>query len=231
MSFDVKITTKNSFLDLFMPYTCRGCGRLGEILCECCKKYNTRAEVIDGWIYTVGKREGVLMKVTEEYKYKSIRKTAEVLAGMLNEVLPEIKGEVAIVPLPTIRKHIRERGFDHTLLLAKKLAKIRKCDYDSLLVRVNKAVQVGSDRETRLKQAKTAYKAVSEAKMDVTYVLLDDVTTTGASLKAAKKVLEGAGAKKIYGVAVCSGLLGGGSITRDSVDDEVDDSVSEERDN
>lgn len=231
MSFDVKITTKNSFLDLFMPYTCRGCGRLGEILCECCKKYNTRAEIVEEWVYAVGKREGALMRVVEDYKYKSIRRTARVLAEMMDEALPEIEEEVVIVPLPTIRKHIRERGFDHTLLLAKKLAKIRKCDYNSLLVRANKTVQVGSDSKTRLEQAKSAYQAVSGIDKSKTYILLDDVWTTGASMRAAKKVLEEAGAKKIYGVVICTGLLIDGVSTRDSVDDEVDDSVSEERDN
>ena len=39
MSFSVKITTGTSWLDLLCPHFCMGCGRLGRILCDCCKNY------------------------------------------------------------------------------------------------------------------------------------------------------------------------------------------------
>ena len=38
MGFIVKNTTKCGLLDLVCPHSCRGCGQLGEVLCECCKK-------------------------------------------------------------------------------------------------------------------------------------------------------------------------------------------------
>ena len=197
---------------------------MGEILCGRCKKDNIKMKLVDGWVYTVGKREGVLMKITEEYKYKSIKRTADVLAELIDEVLPdrfydkEVKeqtkldrnisrDEVVIVPLPTIAKHIRERGFDHTLRLAKIFAKKRgyKCSF--LLVRRNKTVQVGTDSTTRHKQAKNAYEAVSGVNKDRVYLLLDDVWTTGASMRAAREELRRAGAERIYGVTICRGLL------------------------
>lgn len=219
MGFDVKITTKISILDLLMPYTCRGCGRLGDILCERCKKYIISSEIRDGWIYAVGRREGVLMKITEEYKYKSIRKTSEVLAELLDAVLPEkFKGkEVVLVPLPTISRHIRERGFDHTLRLAKALSRRRDFQVNSLLLRVNKTVQVGADAKTRKAQAKKAYSLSPEATKimgrnsnklpaDKVYLLLDDVSTTGASLQAARDLLKKAGAKEVFATVVCVGL-------------------------
>ncbi len=37
MKFVVKNTTRSGLLDLLCPHTCRGCGRLGAVLCECCK--------------------------------------------------------------------------------------------------------------------------------------------------------------------------------------------------
>ena len=231
MAFDVKITTLFRPLDLVAPFTCRGCGALGEILCGCCKNYNKKAipkicprckasrkdckcEVP---VYAVARREGVLVDLTEDYKYKSIRRAAEVLAELMDEGI--WKGEriseggeasdegrfwkrenVVVVPLPTVTKHIRERGFDHTLLLAKKLAKRHKgWRVQKLLERQENTVQVGTSGDKRREQAKRAYKIGKRAKIDpnVSYLLIDDVWTTGASMEAAIEKMQDAGAKNI----------------------------------
>lgn len=206
MSFDVKITTKMSIFDLIAPYSCRGCGRLGELLCERCKKHIISAEKRD-FVYAVGRREGVLMQLTEDYKFKSIRRTAGVLAELVDAVLPEDLGpDVVIVPLPTIARHIRERGFDHTLKLARALSKRRGWKVERLLKRINKTVQVGQDARTRAAQAKRAYEFSGEIEPEKTYLLLDDVWTTGATMRAAKKLLEKNGAKQVLGAVVCVGL-------------------------
>ena len=60
------------------------------------------------------------------------------------------------------------------------------------LARDKTAVQVGSSAERRLKQAKEAYRINSKVTLDLEshYLLLDDVWTTGASMRAARDVLE-----------------------------------------
>ena len=109
--------------------------------------------------------------------------------------------KIVLVPLPTIRKHIRERGFDHTLrlcfelenFLQKRLEKLGiKVEYEDLLVRKNKTVQVGKEKKERVKQAEKAYGIREGIKIEnkTLYILVDDVTTTGASLTAAKKILQ-----------------------------------------
>ena len=109
--------------------------------------------------------------------------------------------KIVLVPLPTIRKHIRERGFDHTLrlcfelenFLSKKLEGLGvKVEYEDLLVRKNKTVQVGKEKKERMKQAEKAYGIRGAIKIEnkTLYILVDDVTTTGASLAAAKKILQ-----------------------------------------
>lgn len=139
-----------------------------------------------------------MVQLVEGYKYKSIRKTAELLAEFLDKRLPEFSEPVVIVPLPTISKHIRERGFDHTRLLAKKLAARRPGFSASLmLTRHDKAVQVGSDAKTRKKQAAAAYEVASKADPKTPYLLLDDVWTTGASMEAAISAMKKAGAVKL----------------------------------
>ena len=130
-------------------------------------------------------------------------KSGEVTCGVLRKVETEIKEirQIVLVPLPTIRKHIRERGFDHTLRLCFELENFLQkrlddfgisVEYQDLLVRKNKTVQVGKEKKERVKQAEKAYGICEGVKLDTStlYVLVDDVTTTGASLVAAKKILQ-----------------------------------------
>lgn len=152
MGFDVKNTTRIRLLDCFCPHTCRGCGRLGWVLCDCCKNDILKAQkkicpvckeiVADCYqkcpncdlefdeLYVGWFREEIVAKMIREYKYEAVRAWQEVLVEMIDQVLPrEFEShdkEVVIIPLPTIGKHVRERGLDHTFILASKLAKIRQ---------------------------------------------------------------------------------------------------------
>ena len=122
------------------------------------------------------------------------------VSGMMDVEMQEIR-KIVLIPLPTIRKHIRERGFDHTLRLCFELENFLqkrleglgvKVEYQDLLVRKNKTVQVGKEKKERMKQAEKAYGIREGIKIEnkTLYILVDDVTTTGASLAAAKKILQ-----------------------------------------
>ena len=220
MPNNVKNTTVINPLDLLAPHSCRGCGHIGKPLCDRCKKYiienhvnycpNCKTRNPTGTckkcktlpsIFIVDERANLTGKLIHDYKYNSARALVFPLTEVLDKILPEIPGNISIVPLPTIPKHIRARAFDHTLLLAKKLALLRGKNYrvEKLLTRSKNTVQVGTDAKTRLLQAASAYKIAKNAKINpkTTYLLLDDVWTTGASMLAAIKKLREAGALKI----------------------------------
>lgn len=256
MSFIVKNTTKWGLLDLVCPHTCRGCGRLGAVLCECCKNNIKSAgeaicplckcsvamtagkcpdcsagglvdkewmcpdcEIPFCWLGVVGWREGALAKVVKDFKYKSVRAAGEVLAELLDSRIPEnfeeicgVEGttrdggtEVVVVPLPTIGRHVRARGLDHTAILAKKLAKRRGWECERILGRATDTVQVGTKAADRKAQAEKTYELRREVDAEKIYLLVDDVWTTGATMLAAEKVLREAGARKIAGVVLATG--------------------------
>ena len=71
-----------------------------------------------------------------------------------------------------------------------------------MIGRVNKTVQVGADEETRRRQAKEAYAVVRGVNAEATYLLIDDVWTTGASMEAATKAIKKAWAKKVAAAVV-----------------------------
>lgn len=215
-------------VDLLCPHTCRGCGRLGAVLCECCKN-NILAKQIDicplckrkldvqekqsckdceiGFrrVFVGGWREGVLSKLVAEYKYKSVRAIGEVLVEVMDKAIPREWGrdeEVVVVPLPTIGKHVRQRGLDHTQCLAKKLARRRGWKVERVLVRKADTVQVGTKAAERQEQAKRAYEALGKVRENVEYLLLDDVWTTGASAMAALKAMQEVGARDVSMVVI-----------------------------
>lgn len=215
MGFIVKNTTFMGPMDLLCPHICKGCGALGEILCECCKKDITNEHVNfcpmckqptpDGKCnhcylppsFALGWRDEIIGKLVHDYKYNSVRVLAQTFAELLDTTLPFFADDVVIVPLPTIKKHVRTRGFDHTLKIAKALAKKRGWEVEQLLVRAQNTIQVGADKDWRLVQAADAYELVGTIKPDTLYLLFDDVWTTGASMKAALKKLQRAGASKV----------------------------------
>ncbi|MDO5480059.1 MAG: ComF family protein [Candidatus Saccharibacteria bacterium] len=202
MPFIVKNTTYPSLADLLFPHSCRGCGLTGEALCECCKNniVRNREDFKKSNMYVVSRRDGILNQLVQDYKYHSIRALARPLAELLDQVLPKnLPKNSIVVPLPTATNHIRNRGFDHTYLLAKNLGKIRKFKVEKILVRNKNTVQVGSTKKERFTQATKAYILNPKIKIqkDATYILLDDVYTTGASINAAKNLLKSAGAKNI----------------------------------
>ena len=202
MPFIVKNTTYPSLADLLFPHSCRGCGLTGEALCECCKNniVRNREDFKKSNMYVVSRRDGILNQLVQDYKYHSIRALARPLAELLDQVLPKnLPKDSIVVPLPTATNHVRNRGFDHTYLLAKNLGKIRKFKVKKILVRNKNTVQVGSTKKERFTQATKAYILNPKIKIqkDATYILLDDVYTTGASINAAKNLLKSAGAKNI----------------------------------
>lgn len=217
----MKNTTLISPVDMLCPFPCKGCGAIESVICECCKN-----NIIDDYVnycpnckrildysakckhcnlpmtYVVGWRDELIGTLVHDLKYNSTRQIGKTIAEILDEILPVFDEKLHIVPLPTIKKHVRERGLDHTLLIAKKLAKRRGWKVDKILGRNRNTVQVGSDERTRKKQASKAYRVIGEIDRQATYLLLDDVWTTGASMKAAIRELKKAGATKIVVVVL-----------------------------
>lgn len=219
MPKNVKNTTFPGPLDLIAPHSCRGCGRIGEVLCDRCKKHiiSMHADICPNCkqptthnicsnckdlppVYIAGERTGLFGNLIHDYKYHSIRALAYPLAEIMHNFLPTLPPDTIIIPLPTISKHIRSRGLDHTYLIAKHLAKLHHCELKHLLLRAQNTVQVGTNRSDRIRQANHAYTINPKTTIDknTTYLLLDDVWTTGASMLSATNLLRANGAAKVH---------------------------------
>ena len=92
-------------------------------------------------IWCFSRRTGVVTKIIDDYKFNRVQAAAGLLSEFLDEALPELPSEAVIVPIPTISKNIRRRGFDHIRKIAIKLSRRRKIECRSLLRRRNNVTQ------------------------------------------------------------------------------------------
>jgi ComF family protein len=104
-----------------------------------------------------------------------------------------------LLPMPLSKERLRERGFNQSLQIARRLAPV-KVDAQLLLRIRHSAPQSSLHRNERLRNVEGAF-AVEPLRSDLLknerVVVLDDVMTSGASLHAAARVLRQAGAARI----------------------------------
>ena len=169
---------------------CIECGEaLENVSCGCSGMFD--------WVWYLGFRDEAVGLIAEEYKFSSIRAIGTELAEMLARVIPS-DAEMTVVPVPTALKHIRERGLDHSLIVAKHLARTKGWKVERIVGRAKDSVQTGKGRRTRESQAREAFCLRGEVDVSKNYLVLDDIYTTGASVRTVAGLLRDAGARKVY---------------------------------
>ena len=203
---------------LLAPHYCYSCDSIGELLCQACK-YNIASEpyaqcVVCGTptsgdeslcrhcirpyskAWCVGEKREALEKLIDAHKFERTKDVYRVFASLLDERLPVLPSDTIIVPVPTVAKHIRQRGYDHTRLLAARFAQIRGLKVSTPLLRRNASSQRGASKQDRWVQAKEAFH--SQILDGGRYLLIDDVFTTGATVEHAAKAMLEAGADDVW---------------------------------
>lgn len=122
---------------------------------------------------------------------------------LLNARLPQLPERTILVPVPTIARHVRQRGYGHAERIAISLARLRNLPYQRIVVRREQHVQHGASKKVRQKQAMRSFAVDGAIQNDTTYVVVDDVFTTGSTVAAVANVLRAAGAQEVW-VAVTS---------------------------
>ena len=117
---------------------------------------------------------------------------------LLLDVLPELPAETVIVPVPTTPGRIRERGYDHMMLVTRYVARARGLKCQRLVRRKTNTKQRQATAKKRDLQAKNAFFVRDKVDVNTPYLIIDDVMTTGATIKYASAALRDAGAKHVW---------------------------------
>lgn len=208
-------------LDGLAPHYCCSCGEIGALLCDSCK-HNITSEQYMGCLlcgrpspsvcshcspiiertWCGGERSGGLEALINQYKFEYARAAYAPLGDILLAALPQLPERTIVIPIPTVRSHVRQRGYDHTLLLARYVAERQHLALAKPLMRRTATVQRGATRKVRIMQAKEAFEVRASLEKDIPYLLIDDVVTTGSTLRYAAHALRNAGAMTVWAAAV-----------------------------
>jgi predicted amidophosphoribosyltransferase len=163
------------------PPACIGCEVAGSALCAACAPgpHAALAFEVDGVpAFALGPYDGALRRAIIALKHGA-RDPLDAFAALLEHA----PAEGTLVPLPTTRGRAAARGFDQSVVLARRLAARRGLVCTELLAKHGRA-QAGRGRGERLAaRGRFGLRAGVPLPREVT--LIDDVCTTGATLRDA----------------------------------------------
>lgn len=215
--------TKILAFTLLFPENCRGCGKADILLCDdCLTLIPENHENPYKGIWSVFPYESAIIRhAIQDLKFRNTKGFAAPLGGALYEYLVDLLsdenlfsgdcGKVTwlIVPVPLSKERLKTRGYNQAELIGQsiinnKTNEVFVMDTTVLYKRHDSESQVSiKDRKRRLLNIKGLF-AVRNAHLiqKANIIVLDDVVTTGATMREAMKTLRSAGARKVIGLSV-----------------------------
>lgn len=181
--------------------TCARCGHpTGGRDCAWCGTWPPHVRAVRSVAWMPG---GVAGRLVHAFKYEGWWRAGDEMADRMARLAwPEdVRRErAAVVPVPLAAARLRERGYNQSTVLARRLASRWGCAlWDDVLVRARATdTQARLTRAERLGNVAGAFLARAEARSRLRgrhVVLVDDVVTTAATLVACADALVAGGAR------------------------------------
>jgi ComF family protein len=222
-------------LDLIFPKHCLGCGQEGLFLCEICglgipfrhpacprcSQWNpdgklcspcARATGLRRFLAPFSYREPVARELIHVYKYEGVREIGPILAQYAVSYLRHfgltLPQESILVPIPLHPRRERERGFNQATIIAESIGATLGLPVLAAIRRVRRtAPQIGLDAPAlRRANVARAFSITTPALIvGKRIILVDDVSTSGATLSEAARTLREAGAKTVSALVIAKG--------------------------
>ena len=207
--------------DVIAPHRCSACGEKGALFCDNCKNdiisepwHNCifclkpalsgvcpscmrHSGYRQGWC--LGMREDGLKYLGDQYKFDCKRAGSSAFVDMLDTVIPLLPPDIALLSVPTTSSSVRVRGFDHVGRVAKEFAERRKLAVVTPLVRSTNLSLHFLDFSARTELAESLFQ-LSGSRVPKRVLVMDDIITTGTTLRAVSKLLRTAGVEELYAV-------------------------------
>jgi ComF family protein len=155
----------------------------------------------------VFEKERAIQKILHALKYGGGQDLGVELGRRLGLTMNQsrMKADV-VIPIPLHKRKVRERGYNQSELIARGLTEITGISTDPRCVRRARftETQTKLSKEERMLNMAGAFilSTTSASVKGSTIVLLDDVITTGSTIRSCAEVLKDAGACKIIAASV-----------------------------
>ncbi|HEX8168979.1 MAG TPA: phosphoribosyltransferase family protein [Thermoanaerobaculia bacterium] len=176
-------------------------GHEGTFVCFSCEHDPPRLDWCAAW----GHYRGTLERLLHALKFRRHDFLDDALASLLHETL-RARGDLAfdaIIGVPMTRAKERKRGYNQAELLARALARRAavRCDMTLLARRDGRATQSTLRRSERAENVRGAFAASSRVK-GRSILVVDDICTSGETLRACAAALRSAGAARVAALVV-----------------------------
>lgn len=188
-----------------LPITPPICDRCGDPLpawrtislpLDCCPRCRRLPRFVDR-SRAIGAYDGALRAVVHALKYEGRRSLARRLGALMRVRGAEmLDGAACTIPVPLHRSRLRHRGFNQAADLSRQLG----IPSVAALRRIRATpTQTGLPAARRHRNMRDAFAMARSARLPprATVVLVDDVSTTGATLEACARVLKEAGVREV----------------------------------
>ncbi len=163
------------------------------------KRMRPGRHVESGIVHLLPYQDSKVRSCIQEAKFHHNKPANEQLAAVFVRYVQRIPEPYVVVPIPLSAKRKQARGYNQV----EQVLKAGSIPFSQLLTRVRHTTpQTLIPKENRHSNMKDAFQCSSILSPVPIYVLVDDVTTTGATLKAGEQALLQAGAEKILLVSL-----------------------------
>lgn len=214
----------NFIVNILFPLECIGCKRKNFYLCEECidKIPEPNHEKLDNIVACFDYQHPLIKKAIWDLKYYNKKLAGfmlgKQLGGYMQEEISELRQihngqKFIIIPVPLTKERRRERGYNQAEYISRAFTEsfsvnIFELHTDIVIKNKDTGHQARiHNKKIRLKNMIGAFSLNKNIDLNI-YVknriifVVDDVTTTGATLFEIIKILKKAGAKEVYGIAV-----------------------------
>jgi ComF family protein len=206
----------NTITSFFFPPLCLHCRREGAWLCTAAQAQMDALPIlknplaIDGVDLVICRGEydaPIMQTIIKRVKYDFLTAPTEIFPTLLKPLpLRNIGSDTVIVPIPLHWRRRFGRGFNQSDFVARALSQNTGLTVAHLLQRYRHTTpQATLKGEKRMTNVADAFRVRNVAKLPNSVILVDDVITTGSTIRECASVLRQAGVTTITAAALAKG--------------------------